>query len=481
MLKISRLKTALRRYAYSKPISSAISDGIIAPQKTVFDYGCGRGDDVVRLRRADIDATGWDPAHQSNTEIKPADVVNLGYVVNVIEDANERRGVLRKAWDLARDVLIVSAQLSVDAKTKDPKPYRDGYLTSRGTFQKYFEQQELRGWIADTLSVAPVAAAPGVFYIFRDEDAKEAFTSSRYRRVAAVPRLRKADKLFEEHRDVLQPLMDFYAERGRLADLSELAEAKLLVDVFGSVKQAFRVVKVVTDADVWEKIKNEHSQDLLVYLALSRFDGRKRQSELSRSLKLDVKAFFSNYKRACELSDALLFNCGNQEMIDAACSVSPVGKLTPAALYVHLSAIGELTPLLRVYEGCARSYVGLIESANVVKLHRKKPKISYLSYPGFDKDPHPTIERSFAVNLQTFKIRRTLYAQSSNPPILHRKELFVAESHAARKKFLRLTRSEERAGLYEETSTIGRRNEWKELLKEKGVYLKGHRLLKQKA
>ena len=476
----ARQKTAIRRHKYSRPVSCALSDGIIDQTKNVFDYGCGHGEDVALLRKAGIQSSGWDPAHKASTIPIPADVVNLGYVVNVIEERNERRETLRKAWSLTGQVLVVSAQLTMDAKTKNVEPYKDGYLTKRGTFQKYFEQHELRQWIGDVLGEGAVPAAPGIFYVFRDGDAKEAFVSSRYRRAAAVPRLRKADELFEKHRNLLQPIMDFYAARGRLPEVSEVQGNPELVDVFGSAKRAFRVISVVTDASQWEKIRDERSQDLLVYLALARFDGRKKFSELPISLQLDVKSFFSNYKRACELSDALLFGCGNQETIDEACAESPVGKLTPSALYVHESALAELSPLLRAYEGCAKSYVGMIEGANIVKLHRREPKISYLTYPKFDKDPHPSLSASFSVNLQTFRFKQRRYADSLNPPILHRKELFVPETYVGREKFARLTKSEEKAGLYEKTSRIGRQNEWEALLKEKGGYLKGHLLFKQR-
>jgi hypothetical protein len=70
------------------------------------------------------------------------------------------------------------------------------------------------------------------------------------------------------------------------------------------------------------------------------------------------------------------------------------------------------------------------------------------------------------------------FSDSSNPPILHRKELFVSESHPAHQKFSRLTKAEEKAGLYKETSKIGRRQEWEELLQEKRLALKGHRLVR---
>ena len=476
---IARQNTALKRHCYSKPINSAINDGLISCEKTVFDYGCGLGDDVDRLKKSGIQAGGWDPSHKTRTKPGLADIVNLGYVINVIEDYAERQETLKKAWSLTKEILIVSAQLTIDAKTKNAKPYNDGFVTNRGTFQKYFGQQELKKWISGTLGETAVAAAPGVFYVFRDQGTKEAYLSSRYRRRAAVPRQRKADVLFEEHRESLGALMEFYAERGRIPGPTEISSAKYLTEIFGTIKNAFRVIKMVTDPDQWERIVVDRSQDLLLYLALARFDGRPKFSGLPSGLQLDVKAFFSNYRRACELADALLFGCGDQAMINSCCADSGVGKLTPSALYVHVSAISELPPLLRAYEGCARSYAGVVYGANIIKLHRRGPKISYLSYPGFEKLPHPPLAKSFSVNLQTFKIRQNLYDESSNPPILHRKELFVTENFAGRKKFVRLTEAEKRAGLYEETSTIGRFDEWNEVLIKKGVYLKGHRLLKK--
>ncbi|MCP4548491.1 MAG: hypothetical protein GY835_18705 [bacterium] len=44
----------------------------------------------------------------------------------------------------------------------------------------------------------------------------------------------------------------------------------------------------------------------------------------------------------------------------AACREAPVGKHTPTALYVHQSALTRLPPALRIYEGCARAFVGVL-------------------------------------------------------------------------------------------------------------------------
>ncbi|MHB1562236.1 MAG: DNA phosphorothioation-associated putative methyltransferase, partial [Isosphaeraceae bacterium] len=47
-----------------------------------------------------------------------------------------------------------------------------------------------------------------------------------------------------------------------------------------------------------------------------------------------------------------------------------------------------------------------------------------------------------------------------------------------RAKFARLTAQEERAGLLDETATIGTRAGWAERLRERGYALRGHRLVR---
>jgi DNA phosphorothioation-associated putative methyltransferase len=411
---------------------------------------------------------------------RASDVVNIGYVVNVIENAAERADTLRDAWTFATRVLIVTARLKEDAKGTRLEAYEDGGLTKVGTFQKFYDQSELREWINQALSVSSVAAAPGVFYVFREESEREAFLATRYRRHIAAPKLRRSDILFEQHRRMLEPLMSFMASRGRLPADDELPEASELRDTFGSVRKAFRVVQRVTGAEQWETVTLQRTEDLLVYLGLTRFDHRPRISQLPRPMQLDVKAFFRNYTSACAQADELLFSLGNRELLSAALASAPLGKTTGNGLYIHVSALHELPSVLRLFEGCARSYVGTVEGATLVKLHRAQPVVSYLTYPEFDRDPHPALASSLLVDLQTFRVHRRDYVSNSNPPILHRKELFVAPKHPLREKFARLTAQEERAGLLDSPESIGTRDGWTSLLSARGLALRGHRLVTAK-
>lgn len=475
---VARHRTALSRVGLSRPIRLSLENGLIHAQTSVFDYGCGRGDDLRALSSRGIRCRGWDPVYAPDTERRRADVVNLGYVVNVIEDPQERAAALQNAWALTRQVLVVAARLSLEAQPAGQRPYRDGFLTQLGTFQKYYDQQELRAWIDGVLGVASLAAAPGIFYVFRDADARQSFVAARYRRQTSAPRQRQSDLLFERHRDLFAPLIAFLSRRGRLPDETELAEAPAVCREIGSLKRAYGIIRRVTGEEGWRRIREERAQDLLIYLALGRFDGRPRFSQLPPDLQLDVKAFFSSYTRACKEADSLLFSAGDRAALDTACRAA-LGKLTPSALYVHVSALPQLPAILRVYEGCARAYIGAVEDANIIKLHRDSPQVSYLSYPQFERDPHPALAASLLVPLQTFRIQHRDYTGSNNPPILHRKEAFLSDAHPLYPKFSRLTRQEEKWGLYDKAVRIGTRRGWEQILAERGVRLSGHRLVRR--
>jgi DNA phosphorothioation-associated putative methyltransferase len=455
----------------------ALDDEIVTPTTTVLDYGCGHGGDVQRLRDRGVHATGWDPQFFASDARSAADIVNLGYVVNVIEDVEERAETLRSAWALTLRVLIVSARLTDEARAADAS-FRDGCMTRIGTFQKFYEQDELRVWIEQQLGEPAVPAAPGVFYVFRERALREVFVASRYRRRTLMPRIRYSERIYQEHRELFDAVAMFVAQRGRMPNESELAQASELREKIGSLPRAFSILRRVAGSDEWEAIERARTQDLIVYLALSRFSGRPKFSALPTEMRFDVRAFFTSYAAGCDLADALLHAAGDARALADAVKEVRVGKVTPAAVYCHISAVVELPSLLRIYEGCARAYIGSIEGANVVKLHRDAPQVSYLSYPRFDRDPHPALAASVVVPLQTFRIQFRDFSATANPPILHRKETFVGRDYPRRSTFERLTEQEQRMGLLDETATIGTRDGWNERLRSAGVQLRGHRIVR---
>jgi DNA phosphorothioation-associated putative methyltransferase len=476
---IQRHKTAIRRGDFSRPVKCLLRDGLVSKEVTFLDYGCGRGEDIELLAAEGVRCEGWDPAYRPDALLQEADVVNLGYVINVIENPEERAATLRSAWALCRQLLAVSAQVLVTGRGKEPVEFGDGVLTGRGTFQKFFEQSELKGYLEAQLESEAVPAGIGTFYLFKDEGRRQQFLANRFRRREILPRRRIAELRLEETRQALEPLMEVIATLGRVPDPVEFPGAPAVIERFGSLKRAFAAIQRITDAGAWEAIARRRREDLLVYLALARFRKRPAFSLLPLTLQRDMKSFFGTYTRACAEADARLFKAGEDGAIDEACKRATVGKLLPDDLYVHRNALDSLEPLLRIYEGCGRAYLGEVEGANVIKIHRRSGKLSYLVYPRFEDDPHPALLRCVKLNLRTRQIECYDYAQSANPPVLHRKESFLPPSDPLHAKFVRLTAQEEKHGLLDDASGIGTRDGWARRLSERGFALKGHRLVKQ--
>ncbi|MEQ6900784.1 DNA phosphorothioation-associated putative methyltransferase [Nocardioides sp. YIM 152588] len=474
---VARHKTALSRGSLSRPMATASADGLLAADASVFDYGCGKGDDIRHLRTLGYSADGWDPAHRPDGVRTPASVVNLGYVLNVIESRSERADVLRAAWALAQDLLIVSARMTWDARDLSGRPLGDGLVTRTGTFQKFYEQNELAEWIQQTVGVRPHAAAPGIFYLFRDEAAAQSFLASRvytYRpRITIDPQAQ-----YDANEAAIAPLLEFMQRHARAPKQGELEPGAVtgIVEAVGSVGRAQRLIRQVTTDEYWERVSAHRRAELLIYIALSRFGRRPRFSQLDKSLTTDIRSLFGTYQDACRQADRLLLACGDQAMLYVNARSSKIGKQTPSALYVHRSAIAEIPPVLQVYEGCARALAGTIPSANLVKLSVTEPQVSYLTYPTFERDPHPTLRSAITVNLRKLTVDWRDYSQSDNPPLLHRKEEFVGAEHPRRQLYERLTRSEIRANLYAHPERIGTQKGWQSTLEAAGVHLQGHRL-----
>ena len=146
-------KTAIGRATLSRPMRVALASALMDSNAKILDYGCGRGDDLRTLRALGFDCEGWDPAHRPDGNRRSSDLVNLGYVVNVIEHRSERIDTLRSAWSLTQRVLVVAARVDFQEENEQFEDCSDGVLTGRGTFQKFYRQPELRDWIDDTLDV----------------------------------------------------------------------------------------------------------------------------------------------------------------------------------------------------------------------------------------------------------------------------------------------------------------------------------------
>jgi DNA phosphorothioation-associated putative methyltransferase len=148
------------RHRLSATADIVLKTGLLSPTQTHFDYGCGRGGDVEKLRELGFNSTGYDPYYFPNT-VTSADVVTMSYVLNVIQDPIERRETLKNAWSLTKKHLIVSANVRGSG-------IHPGEITNLGTFTKYYNHIELKAYIESTLGYEALKLAKDKFLIRRD-------------------------------------------------------------------------------------------------------------------------------------------------------------------------------------------------------------------------------------------------------------------------------------------------------------------------
>ena len=264
---IERHKTALTRYELSKPVKTLLEYGILKTGSTFFDYGCGQGSDVRGLRALGHDADGWDPVHRHDAEKRPADIVNMGYVLNVIENPAERVEALVDAHQLAKRLLVVSGLIRETVESEHAAQFRDGVLTQRNTFQKFFEQQELQQYIEDALDSTAVPVALGVFYVFRDPADQQDFLSARSRRTVDWTQISARlglggprtlwKLLYEEHKELLDVFGHLTLELGRIPEAGEYNRLGEISERLGSAKRALRAYVQGSDAEGldWDAVR----------------------------------------------------------------------------------------------------------------------------------------------------------------------------------------------------------------------------------
>ena len=481
---IERHKAAIRRTTLGRPLRLALEGGLLPAACRIADYGCGHGDDVAFLNKMGFEAKGWDPYHRPAQQLAEADVCYLGFVLNVIEHPNERLDTLRKAWALARDVLVVGALVTVDARgLGGVVPFGDGVVTRIGTFQKYFDQRELENVLRQTLEVEPVALGMGAFALFRDPARATQYMATRVVRRAAPLTEAAIQSLLSERREMLQPLVQFFLDRGRWPDDEQAGEFKDVVRGFGGLRRVTATLEASasTLGIDFEGRRSAVRDDLSVVMALARYRCPRGTPPFEGTLRKEVIRQFGTLGAALSAGDDLLRSLGQSGVLRKAAGAAKVGKRMPEALYLHVSALGLLPKELRAYEELARAFVGGVDDANILKLHLDRPAVSYLSYPDFEDDPHPALKRSLVADLQRFRIWGQDFEGMQNPPILHRKEHFVGHEHELRTKFQRLTEQEERFDLYDgSTGSIGNRDQWANRLRVAGVGLAGHRVVRLK-
>ena len=110
---------------------------------SVLDWGCGRGVDSNWFAELGLYAIGYDPTYRpwdpSKFSHMQHDFITCFYVLNVIPTKKGRADVIHSAASYLRGggkmFIAVRAKRSIDYIGKNWTKHRDGYKTSKNTFQ----------------------------------------------------------------------------------------------------------------------------------------------------------------------------------------------------------------------------------------------------------------------------------------------------------------------------------------------------------
>lgn len=454
---IQRHLTALSRGNLSAPIQLLLRNGLLPPGSTVFDYGCGRGDDIAGLSANGYDARGWDPHFAPDQPVVEADVVNLGFVVNVIEDAAERVDAIHRAFKLARRVMSVGVMLY--GSEPPGRLFRDGFITSRNTFQKYFTQAEFKDYIEQVLHQEAFMAGPGVALVFADKDLEQRYSAGRYRtrgiaarllatrvprvrpvrepraRIAKEPRPPKPNQAEVELARVRPELDRLWAtalDLGRFPEPDEIESLEALTTQVGSLSKAFRLLSKHYDQVLLEAAAKTRTDDVRLYMAVQQFSRRPAYRQLEPRLQRDIKAFFGDYRTAQASGLRLLVDAADPSKLLEACQQAAAAGLgwldADHSLQLHVSLVERLPAILRAYVACGLILWDAISEVQLVKIHIGSGKLTLMEFDDFDASPTPLLRRRIKVNVRKQDYDLFEYGSREYPkPLLYRKSRYLHE------------------------------------------------------
>lgn len=465
---VERHRTAIKRYDLSKPVKQILERGLLKKNDTFFDYGCGHGMDVEALQHLGYEATGWDPAFRPNAPKIPADVVNLGYVLNVIEKPVERIAALREAYSLAERVLLVSTMVTGQETDSHTRPYGDGFLTKNNTFQKFYAPGELESLIEQTLDVEASTLGLGLCVVFRSDDDAELFEANRNRRridwteISAqlkfstpISRERRSVDRYELHKELFEQFWQTLLDLGRAPEPGEFDRLAEVTKAAGGIKRALALVVARNGEQLWQTVRKSRTEDVLVYLAMTKFRKRFLRREIPLRIKNDIRSFFGDIHSAQARARDLLFAAGDPGEIDLACEGVAVGWQDRDALMIHRSLLAELPPILRIYVHCAAFRYGDPAQADVIKIHKHSGKITFQHYDDFDGKPLPELQTRIKVNLRNLFVEVFDHSKGPRIQLLYFKERFVGRTHSGRPAMEKFSVKLRKLGLDESTIGLG--------------------------
>ena len=432
-LEVFRHRTALKRKKLSSCMGALVDSSLVTNKSEIFDYGCGRGDDVAILGQNNFaKVSGWDPYFANSNAIPgQSEFVSLSFVLNVIEDVDERYSVLKKAFKIASKALVFSVMLEHQNTLQFAYPFNDGYLTSINTFQKYYSAPEIEALVKEQLNETPIKLGPGIYIVFKDKSLEQEYLFKRQLGLLVETKTVVKDDVGDRFAEALVSKMaKTILSFGRVPILTEL-KPKFQEEISKARVSYNRLSRLalsqISISDL-KHVREAFAAEILIFLAINRFDGRVRYGDLPEKFQIDVRVHFGSLKSANEEAERLLFSLSDTDgLISAALDAERAGQgyLIGTKFRCHSKQSERLPKNLRLFYKIGERLHRSITETDVIQLHLETKKMAFLIVNDFEKTALPRIHSREIINFATQDIVVVPHQEKEQVRILFRKSALM--------------------------------------------------------
>src|SRR5262249_32285940 len=154
--------------------------------------------------------------------------------------------------------------------------------------------------------------------------------------------------------------------------------------------------------------------------------------EIPLRVRNDIRSFFGDLNGALQKSRELLFTAGDPDELELAIDELDYGFFDREQMHFtfHRSLLPNLPPILRVYVGCGSIRYGNPEEADLIKIHIRSRKLTFLIYDDFERKALPELQQRIKVNLRTRFVE--VFDHTLSGQLLYFKERFLPSDHPER-------------------------------------------------
>ena len=428
-LEVFRHRTALKRKKLSSCMGALVDSSLVTNKSKIFDYGCGRGDDVSILAQNNFEnVSGWDPYFAKDNVIpKKSEFVSLSFVLNVIEDADERHSVLTKAFKIASKALVFSVMLEHQNTLQFAYPFNDGYLTSINTFQKYYSAPEIEAVVKEQLSETPIKLGPGIYIVFKDKSLEQEYFFKRQLGLLVETKTAVKDDAGDKFAEALvAKMVKTILSFGRVPKFTEL-KSKFQEEVSEARVSYNRLSRLalsqISISDL-KHVREAFVDEILIFLAINKLGGGVKYGELPAKLQVDVKAHFGSLKRANEEAERLLFSLSDKDNLLSAgvdAERAGLGHLIGAKLRCRGSKCDKLPKSLRLFYKIGERLHRSVSSTDIVQLHLETNKMTYMIVDQFEGSALPRLLSREIVNFSNQRVDEIFHVDKKRVNVIYQK------------------------------------------------------------